>query len=305
MRVLAASAILPEGYAASSDKAGCAPLRAHTLYEPLEPDQPGTPAHIRTFPDSRDLDALVRAVREAVRECDYVLVSLHWGIHMVTGSIADYQRISAHALIDAGARAVFGHHSHLLKGIEIYRGRPIFYSLGNFAIEQPQLWDPQILQSPGFKHLQSLNPTWSLDQAYTLPPVTRWSGIARLELAAERTRVEFLPAWIDDSSAPVALEPADPRFRGVADFLREACKRGRLRHAHRSSGIAPGNHCGRGHLKRCQQGANIGLLFQPHEPIRIECCLGGADRMLRTTRAVDEFLPQSASDSGLRGSPNA
>jgi len=222
--ILAASVILPEGYAARPDKAGCAPLRAHTLYEPMEPDQPGTPARILTFPDSQDLEALIRAVRAAGQDNDYVLVSLHWGIHMVKGSIADYQRISAHALIDAGASAVFGHHPHLLKGIEIYRGRPIFYSLGNFALEQPHVWDPQILRTDGFKHLQSLNPTWSLDRAYTLPPDTRWSGIARLELTAEATRVSFQPAWIDDSSAPVVLEPADPRFRDAAEFLREASR---------------------------------------------------------------------------------
>ena len=53
--ILAASSILPEGYAAEADKPGCAPLRAHTVYEPREPDQPGTPAEVRTFADRADL----------------------------------------------------------------------------------------------------------------------------------------------------------------------------------------------------------------------------------------------------------
>jgi hypothetical protein len=49
----------------------------------------------------------------------------------------------------------------------MYRGSPIFYSLGNFAIEQPHVWDPRITETDSFKHLQSLNPSWSLDRAYT------------------------------------------------------------------------------------------------------------------------------------------
>jgi len=222
LAVLAACSILPEGYAAGRDNAGCVPLRAHTVYEPIEPDQPGTGARIRTSPYTQDLDALVRAVRKADATYDYVVVSLHWGIHMVKGSIADYQRAAAHALIDAGARAILGHHPHLLKGIEIYRGSPIFYSLGNFAIEQPYVWDPRITQTAGFKHLQSLNPTWALDGAYTLPPDTRWSVIARLELNGSQTRTLLRPVWIDDDSAPVVLSPPDPRFTGVAEFLRQA-----------------------------------------------------------------------------------
>jgi hypothetical protein len=104
----------------------------------------------------------------------------------------------------------------------MYRGSPIFYSLGNFAIEQPHVWDPRITETDSFKHLQSLNPSWSLDRAYTLPPDTRWSGIALLELDGPVTRVAFRPAWIQDDSAPLVLSPADTRFRVVADFLREA-----------------------------------------------------------------------------------
>ena len=129
--VLAASSILPDGYAAEADKAGCAPLRAHTVYEQIEPDQPGTPARIRTFADSEDLEALLEGIRAARKHAHVVLVSVHWGIHMVPTSIADYQIEMAHRAIDAGADAILGHHPHLLKGIEFYRGRPIFYSLGN------------------------------------------------------------------------------------------------------------------------------------------------------------------------------
>jgi poly-gamma-glutamate capsule biosynthesis protein CapA/YwtB (metallophosphatase superfamily) len=223
--VLAASSILPEGYAADSDKAGCAPLRAHTFYEPIEPDQPGTPARIKSFADRGDLEALLDAIRLARADADVVLVSLHWGIHMVRTTLADYQIEAAHAAIEAGADAVFGHHPHLLKGVEFYRGRPIFYSLGNFAIEQPHIWDPNITRSASFRNLMSLNSTWNMDQIYMLPPVTRLTGIAKLlRIAHDEWDVRFLPAWIGDDSAPLLLDSTDSRFSDVAALVSQSSR---------------------------------------------------------------------------------
>ncbi|WP_165356363.1 CapA family protein [Sphingosinicella sp. BN140058] len=219
---IAASAILPEGYAAEADRPGCAPLRAHTLYEQIEHDQPGTPARIRTAPHGGDLQALIDMVRTARAAAEIVIVSLHWGIHMVKGELADYQRRAGHALIDAGADGIFGHHPHIMKGIELHRGRPIFYSLGNFAIEQPHVWDPAIVRSASFRHLVSLNSSWSPDNAYMLPEETRITGVARLVVREGRlAEVRFLPAWIEDDSAPVMLAAADPRFERVRAYLEE------------------------------------------------------------------------------------
>jgi poly-gamma-glutamate capsule biosynthesis protein CapA/YwtB (metallophosphatase superfamily) len=218
--VLAASSILPAGYAAGAEKAGCAPMWAHTVYEQTELDQPGTPAKIRTFADRDDLEALTGSIRAARTLADIVLVSLHWGIHMVPATIADYQIEVAHQAIDAGADAILGHHPHILKGVEFYRRRPIFYSLGNFAIEQPHVWDPAIAHSASFRHLVSLNPTWNLANAYMLPPVTRMTGIAKMVVdARHEMQVRFLPAWIGDDSAPVVLQSSDPRFGEVAAFI--------------------------------------------------------------------------------------
>ncbi len=218
--VLAASSILPDGYAADVDKAGCAPLRAYTVYEQIESDQPGTAARIRTFADRQDLEALLEGIRSVRKHAHVVLVSVHWGIHMVPASIADYQIEIAHRAIDAGADAILGHHPHLLKGVEFYRGRPIFYSLGNFAIEQPHIWNPAIVRSASFRHLVSLNPQWNLENAYTLPPVTRMTGIAKLiGSGADEWQVRFMPAWIGDDSVPAVLQASDSRFAEVAAFI--------------------------------------------------------------------------------------
>lgn len=63
-----------------------------------------------------------------------IIVSLHWGTeHTLHPTLL--QRADAHRLIDAGADAVIGHHSHTAQDVEVYRGRPIFYSLGNFIFD--------------------------------------------------------------------------------------------------------------------------------------------------------------------------
>ncbi len=62
-----------------------------------------------------------------------VMVSLHWGIEIDRYPRPD-QIITAHSIIDAGADVIIGHHPHVPQGVEIYKGRPIFYSLGNAVI---------------------------------------------------------------------------------------------------------------------------------------------------------------------------
>lgn len=217
---LARNSILPEGYAATGDRAGCAPLRAHTVYDAIEHDQPGTPARTLSFPHRGDLDALLADIAAARARADIVIVSLHWGVHMIPAVIADYQRSVAHAAIETGAHAILGHHPHILKGVEFHRGAPIFFSLGNFAIEQPHIWDLGITATESFRHLVSLNPQWQSDRIYMLPEDTRMTGIARLACSKHGVEeVEFLPAWIEDDSAPLVLAPEDPRFDRVAEYL--------------------------------------------------------------------------------------
>lgn len=70
----------------------------------------------------------IRAIRDQV---DWVVVNYHWGQELADFP-ADWQTQLAHFTIDQGADAVVGHHPHVLQGAEIYKGRPIAYSLGNF-----------------------------------------------------------------------------------------------------------------------------------------------------------------------------
>jgi poly-gamma-glutamate synthesis protein (capsule biosynthesis protein) len=61
---------------------------------------------------------------------DYIVVNLHWGTEKADTPDAWQVRL-AHEIVDAGANAVIGHHSHVLQGIEVYKSGVIAYSLGN------------------------------------------------------------------------------------------------------------------------------------------------------------------------------
>ena len=60
---------------------------------------------------------------------------IHWGFEYDTKP-SSRQREIAHKLVDSGADVVIGHHPHVVQPIEIYKGKAIFYSLGNFIFDQ-------------------------------------------------------------------------------------------------------------------------------------------------------------------------
>jgi poly-gamma-glutamate capsule biosynthesis protein CapA/YwtB (metallophosphatase superfamily) len=217
--LIARSSILPAGYAADASRPGCAPMRAHTHYEQIEHDQPGTPPRILTFADQGDLAALCADIAAAREAADVVLVSLHWGIHFVRASVADYQREVARAVIAAGADAVLGHHPHLLKGVEFIAGKPVFYSLGNFAIEQPAAFDEAIREHASFAHLQTLSDGWQPQAKYQTPPETRHSVIAWLDFAEGSPDVSLQPCRIDDDSVPHPLLPGSAEWDDWLEYV--------------------------------------------------------------------------------------
>jgi poly-gamma-glutamate synthesis protein (capsule biosynthesis protein) len=219
---LAYSSILPMAYWAEESRPGCAPMRAFTVHEPIEHDQPGTPARIHTFAHRDDLRALAADVRKAKADADFVAVSLHWGIHFVPAVLADYQADVAHAAIDAGADVILGHHAHILKGVEIYKGRPIIYSLCNFAVDLRM--DKAHAESKGFKEIQALSPDWvpDFDSLYNFPPAARMSMIARLAISpGGEAAFALLPVYINSNAQPEIVEAGDPRFEQIRAYLEE------------------------------------------------------------------------------------
>jgi hypothetical protein len=234
---IAASSILPMNFWAEERRPGCVPMRAHTIYEQIEHDQPGTPARIHTYAFRDDLDALIEDVRNARAQADIVVVSLHWGIHFIPAVLADYQREVGHALIEAGADLILGHHAHILKGVEMYRGKAIFYSLGNFAIDLPMT--PEHAQGKGFKEVQALSPGWEpdYDSLYNFPPDSRMTIVVRAEATKDGiSSIAFQPAFINSNAQPETLGADDPRFGKVTDYLRWCTAEARLNAAFAAEG---------------------------------------------------------------------
>ncbi|HSR41266.1 MAG TPA: CapA family protein [Longimicrobiales bacterium] len=99
-------------------------------------DAPGR----RTEPDPDDLAALEAVVRSADALADYTIVTIH--AHESDGETsvpAGFIETFARAMIDAGADVMVGHGPHVLRGIELYRGKPILYSLGDFVFQNETL----------------------------------------------------------------------------------------------------------------------------------------------------------------------
>ncbi len=96
-------------------------------------DRPG----VKTEPNADDLKAITASIRDARRQADWVIVSIHAheGMPGNREIPAEFLVTFARAAIDAGADVFVGHGPHVLRGVEIYRGKPIFYSLANFIFE--------------------------------------------------------------------------------------------------------------------------------------------------------------------------
>ena len=90
-----------------------------------------------TYCNESDLNRILDEISNAKKTVDYVFVSIHsHQIRRTEYTEPDFfLEEFAHRCVEAGACAVFGGGTHQLKPIEIYKGRPIFYSLGNFVFQ--------------------------------------------------------------------------------------------------------------------------------------------------------------------------
>jgi len=97
----------------------------------------GDAVGLHTRPHKGDMEGNLEAVRDAARQADWVLFTLHAheGMPNDTERPAEFMEEFARAAIDAGCHCFIGHGHHAMRGIEIRDGRPIFYSLGNFIFQ--------------------------------------------------------------------------------------------------------------------------------------------------------------------------
>ena len=170
-----AATVFPYNHAATENQPGIAQIKVHTAYQPPPNlDKPGQPPVVITWLDENSKQRMVRDIQSLNKQVDIVIVSFHWGVSGTTQPVS-YQTNIARAVIDAGADVVFGHGPHRYQKIEVYKDKPIFYSLGQAAFDdrRSDRWRRfreglLVRLSIKDKKVQSVNmvPTWRDDDNF-------------------------------------------------------------------------------------------------------------------------------------------
>jgi poly-gamma-glutamate capsule biosynthesis protein CapA/YwtB (metallophosphatase superfamily) len=210
---------------ADENKAGCAFVQVITHYE-LDHATPGGPPRIYTFSEPESTDAMLADIKKLRREVDVLIVAFHKGIGHTPAVLAMYERPLAKAAIDAGADIVVGHHAHILRGIEMYKGKPIYHGLGNFVTVTRAL---NIEANPSPKRLEWARRRRELFgfepdpnyPTYPFHPEARNAMIAVCETGAEGVRkAGFIPCWVNVKGQP-EICGKDEHGRAVVSYVEQ------------------------------------------------------------------------------------
>jgi len=129
----------PTDHEAQADSPGIAVIKGHTAYHvpmgrisPETPpaNRPGIPPIVMTWADAAYLAEFRKDIEALRPQVDVVIASCHWGLGREP---LQYMKEIAHAAIEAGADMVMGHGPHYALPVEVYKGKPIFYGLGNLT----------------------------------------------------------------------------------------------------------------------------------------------------------------------------
>jgi poly-gamma-glutamate synthesis protein (capsule biosynthesis protein) len=173
--------------------------------------------HVNFFPYPDDnasgapgMDAagVLEAVKQARAKCDFLIVSIHWGVEYAPApKPADVEM--AHKMLDAGSTVIVGHHPHVLQPVESYRtadGRDalIFYSLGNFLSNQAREYRLGQAEKEG-------DPRDELMGQFSVVRKDYGAGVIKTELA----NVGILPVWGENNHNELGSTAKTPVIRPV------------------------------------------------------------------------------------------
>ena len=183
-------------YDAGPNKPGLAPLKVYTIYEQVD-FQPATPPRIVSFPTKESYEMITSDIKKLKEEVDVVVVTFHWGQHLIPAVVPMYCVEMAHAAIDAGADLIIGAHTHILKGCEVYKGKVVYYSLGNFVLDFGEAFHDTTLID-------------SLDEHYKPTPESRVDRLKTMVVKAyiedgKIVRAGFVPCMINEDVDPVPV----------------------------------------------------------------------------------------------------
>jgi poly-gamma-glutamate capsule biosynthesis protein CapA/YwtB (metallophosphatase superfamily) len=227
--VASASGLIAAGGGARADSRGVNELRvmAGDAVNEANADLPGAPANA---PNQEDAARILKAIREAKARADLVVVYQHNHVFgnksfntIFSEGMAErlepnkWLRDWTHAEVDAGADVVVMHGAPLLHGVEIFRGKPIFFCLGNFIynvppaltyISEPMSWESVVA---------SLQYRGKTLQAIALHPIAlNYVGNGQADVHSQYTSNEFLQT----RGLPSPAEGAQARYilERLADY---------------------------------------------------------------------------------------
>jgi len=215
---LGATSTLGPGSAAAEGRPGVAPIQVSESYHldpPASLEQPGSAPYVFTRAWREDLERAIVAIDAARSASDFVVVALHWGVPpfwrpRFQDGLADYQIEVGHALIEAGADVIVGHHPHSLQEVEVYQGKPVFYSLGNFVFHHnrgPVRETPVSRNAPYSVNVDRRNREWS-ETVIALADITE-TGEAQYSLQPALLDADGNPQLLAGDEARAVIEGLD------------------------------------------------------------------------------------------------
>jgi poly-gamma-glutamate synthesis protein (capsule biosynthesis protein) len=187
---LGVATVFPIAGVAGFDCPGVAAIRNKLIYEfettrlPTDLRQGYAPLpRIYEVPVEEDVEMVRDHIRRVKEEADFLIVSVHWG-REYEDTPSEGQMKLGHGMIDGGADMIIGHHPHTAQSIESYKGKYIFYSLGNFAMQVE--WD--IARCEAY-----------LNEAFMLRAYIDKGKVSKVEILPTRTDRTGLPILSEDS----------------------------------------------------------------------------------------------------------
>lgn len=226
---LAYSCVIPKDFEATENKPGLSGIHVKTIYEQID-YQPGTPPKIITITNPDDLAAMVADIKQLKTQADVVVIAIHWGIHIVPRVIPMYCFEIGHAAIEAGADLILGTHPHILKGVEMYKGKAIFYSTCNFAAEI----GPATRRNPGGDEVDHMLERYGCKPdpecpTYLSPPESRATLIVKAVIEDGRIqRLSYIPCYVNRNAEPEIVGQKDDRGQKVYNYLTDISQSERL-----------------------------------------------------------------------------
>jgi poly-gamma-glutamate capsule biosynthesis protein CapA/YwtB (metallophosphatase superfamily) len=139
-----------------------------------------------------DLARMAQHIKEVKSCVDILIASFHWGAELTT-TLTPHQQSIAYTAVDSGADIIIGHHPHILQGVEVYMGRPIFYSLGDFIF----------------------------DEEFFYPDDTI---IVKARISNKEMKVALIPVFLNEEGNPESLDQSMLKHKGILAKMAALCK---------------------------------------------------------------------------------